>query len=437
MNTTKTPRQTSGSSPHDFAAHDLAAHGRRPARGRTGNPLRAPGRGIRAGLRLIIAAAVAGQVAIAAPAASAAAQPADHTGVQRVLDRAVADGGVPGILATIQDGRDTWVGTAGVADTTTGRQRRAHDRFRIGSTTKTFTATVMLQLAAEGRLTLDDSVEKWLPGVVRGPGHEPELITIRQLLDHTSGIYDYVNDEGMTDKGVGLPFLKHRFDSYRPEEIVRIGVSHPPTFAPGGGWAYSNTAYFLAGMIIERVTGRSLATAIEQRVARPLGLTSTYLPRGDDPLIRGPHGRHYSKLMLTDPDAGIHDVTELNPSWGWAAGGMISTTGDLDRFFGALLGGRILPPAQQREMLTMVPTKNWIPFTTYGLGVASQKLSCGVTVWGMGGAVNGSWTYTFGTRNGTRMVSVNVNGDWNSPITTFTDVLQAEFCPSSGPVPLA
>ncbi|MFH8890249.1 serine hydrolase domain-containing protein [Streptomyces sp. NPDC017949] len=429
MNTTTTPRRT--------ALSVSGPHNDHPARGRTGNTMRKPGRGIRAGLRLIVAAAVASQIAVAAPTAAAATTPRDPAGVQRVLDRAVADGGVPGILARIQGGRDTWVGTAGVADTSTGRQRRDQDRFRIGSTTKTFTATVMLQLAAERRLTLDDSVEKWLPGVVRGPGYQPERITIRQLLDHTSGIYDYVNDDVMRARGADTPFLKHRFDSYRPEEIVGIGVSHPPTFAPGSGWAYSNTGYFLAGMIIERVTGRPLATAIEQRVTRPLGLASTYLPRGDDPLIHGPHGRHYSKLMLTDPHAGIHDVTELNPSWGWAAGGMISTTGDLDRFFGALLGGRVLPPAQQREMLTMVPTRNWIPDTAYGLGIASQRLSCGVTVWGMGGAINGSWTYTFGTRNGTRMVSVNVNGDWNSPITTFTDVLLAEFCPSPSPEPAA
>ncbi|MFF4293900.1 serine hydrolase domain-containing protein [Streptomyces vinaceus] len=401
---------------------------------RAGGPLRT--RTVRAGLRLLIASAAVAELALAAPTASAAsAAPVrtDHAAAQQVLDRAVTGGGVPGILAEIQDGRDRWVGTAGVADTATGRKRREQDRFRIGSTTKTFTATVMLQLAAEHRLGLDDSVEKWLPGVVRGPGYEPEKITVRQLLDHTSGIYDYVNDKVMSDRGTGTPFLRHRFDSYSPEEIVRIGVSNPPRFAPGTDWGYSNTPYFLAGMIIERVTGRPLADAIDRRIARPLGLTATYLPRGDEPVLRGPHGRHYSKLMLSDPGAAVYDVTELNPSWGWAAGGVVSTTGDLDRFFGALLGGRLLPPAQQQEMFTMVPTKNWIPDTAYGLGIASQRLSCGVTVWGMGGAINGSWTYTFGTRSGTRMVSVNSNGDWNYPIAAFTDLLQAEFCPGAAP----
>ncbi|WP_328622471.1 serine hydrolase domain-containing protein [Streptomyces sp. NBC_00354] len=404
-----------------------------PAAASAGKPrLTRPGR---AGLRLLIAAAAVAEIAIAAPTASAAPVRTDHSTVQQVLDRAVAEGGVPGILTEIRDGRETWFGEAGVADTSTGRQRRPQDRFRIGSTTKTFTATVMLQLAAERRLRLDDSVEKWLPGTVRGPGYEPEKITIRQLLNHTSGIFDYVNDDVMRARGAGTPFLEHRFDRYSPEEIVHIGVSHPPTFAPGTGWGYSNTPYFLAGMIIERVTGRPLADAIAQRIARPLGLTGTYLPSGDDPLIRGPHGRHYSTLMTTTPDAGIYDVTELNPSWGWAAGGVISTVGDLDRFFGALLGGRLLPPAQQQEMFTMVATEKWIPDTTYGLGVASLKLPCGATVWGMGGAINGSWTYTFGTRNGTHMVSVNSNGDWNYPISAFTDVLKAEFCPGHSPTP--
>ncbi|MFF0551840.1 serine hydrolase domain-containing protein [Streptomyces sp. NPDC004311] len=375
------------------------------------------------------AAAALTALALAAPTASASADDAaaarpGHAAAQRIMDRAVADGGLPGITAELRDARDPrahWTGTAGVADTATGRERRPQDRFRIGSTTKTFTATLLLQLAAEHRLTLDDPVTTWIPEVPAG-------VTVRRLLNHTSGIPDYVTDPVIVSRSVGLPFLEHRFDGYRPEELVRIALSHPPLFAPGTSWSYSNTNYILAGMIIERVTGKPLADAVAERISRPLGLTATYLPRADDPRIRSPHGRHYSKLMLTTPDAGVHDVTELNPSWGWAAGGIVSTTGDLDRFFGALLGGRLLPPAQQEAMLTMLTTRNWIPDTAYGLGVSSIRLACGTTVWGMGGAINGSWTYTYGTRDGRRMLSVNVNGDWNDPIATFTDLLQAEFC---------
>ncbi|MEU8774301.1 serine hydrolase domain-containing protein [Streptomyces sp. NPDC048606] len=367
---------------------------------------------------------------IAAPAPASAA---DRAAARLVLDRAVAGGGVPGILTEIADEGGTWVATAGVADTTTGRERLPHDRFRIGSTTKTFTATVVLQLVAEGRLDLDDPVEALLPDLVRGADRDARGITVRQLLNHTSGLFDYVHDPVIVGRSMGEPFLRHRFDVYRPEELVGLALAHPPHFAPGERFGYSNTNYFLAGMIIERVTGAPLADAFAERIARPLGLTATYLPRAGESVIEGPHGRHYSKLMLPEPDATVHDVTELDPSWGWAAGGAVSTTGDLLRFFTALLAGRLLPPAQQAQMFTTVTTEQWIPDTAYGLGVASVSLPGGVTVWGMGGAINGSWTYTFGSRDGARMVSVNANGDWNFPIAAFTELLQAEFAPEPAP----
>ena len=370
-----------------------------------------------------------GSNAVGAPGASPVATAPSHAEVQRVLHRAVTEGGQVGILAEVRNRHGRWVGSAGVADTRTGRKRLLQDRFRVGSITKTFTATVILQLAAEHKLSLDDTVEKWLPGLVRGNGHDGSRITIRHLLNMTSGIFNYAMDEKALSWIVGPAFLGHRFDRYRPEQLVRIAMSHPPTFEPGTSWGYSNTNACLAGMIIERVTGRTLADEITHRITRPLDLAGTYLPGDKETSIRGPHGRHYSKLNLPDANAKIYDVTELNPSGGWAAGGMISTVEDLNRFFSALLRGRLLPAAQQREMFTMVPTQAWIPSTTYGLGISSVKLSCGVTVWGMGGAINGSWSYTYGTRDGRRMVATSVNGDWNNPIAVFTEVLQAEFCP--------
>jgi D-alanyl-D-alanine carboxypeptidase len=390
---------------------------------------------VRASLGVLVAGlAVTGS---AVPAAAGSDDHTDgHTRVQRVLDRAVSEGGLPGALAEIRDEHGRWFGTAGVADLATGRPRLPQDRFRIGSTTKTFVATVMLQLVAEHKLSLDDTVETRLPGVVHGNGNDGAKITIRQLLGQRSGIFNYVLDPVLLKDFIGLPFLEHRFDSVRPEQLVGVAMSHPPAFAPGTDWGYSNTNYILAGMIIERVTGRTLAGEISRRIARPLGLTGTYLPVGDDPAIHGPHSRHYSTLLLPGPDAKIYDVTELNSSSAWAAGGMISTTGDLGTFFSALVRGRLLSPAQQQEMFTMGPTHGWIDNSTYGLGTSSVTLSCGVTVWGMGGAINGSWTYTYGTRDGKHMLSTNVNGDWAngqwtppSPIGVFTDVLNAEFCP--------
>jgi CubicO group peptidase (beta-lactamase class C family) len=287
-----------------------------------------------------------------------------HDAVQHVLDQAVA-GGLPGISAEISEqvsgsaaARRTWFGTAGVADITSGRGRRPPDRFRIGSTTKTFVATVVLQL-------------------------------------------------------------------------VGIAMAHPAPFAPGTSWGYSNTNYIVLGLVVERITGRPLAQEIARRIAGPLGLTGTYLPAGT--AIRGPHGEEYSKLYLPDPTP-IYDVTELSPSWSWAAGGLVSNVGDLTRFFGALLAGRLLPPAEQRAMFTTRPTIGWIPNTTYGLGMSSITLSCGRVVWGMGGAISGSFSYSYGTRDGRTVLAINVNGDWNNPIGTFTQALEAQFCPTTGGV---
>ncbi|MET9338876.1 serine hydrolase domain-containing protein [Nonomuraea sp. NPDC003804] len=372
---------------------------------------------------------IAGGV-LTAPA-TAASPASDHAGVQRALDNAVAHGGAPGIVAEVRDRRGRWFGSAGVADTRTGRKRQPHERFRIGSTTKAFTATVVLRLVAEGRLSLDDTVEQWLPGLVAGNGYDGREITVRQLLNHTSGIFNYGNDEKFFAKGVGAAWFEHRYDTYTPEQLVEIGLATPPRFKPGTSFLYSNTNYFLAAMIVERATGRTFAQELTRTVIRPLRLTGTSLP-GTDPKIRGPHPTHYSTLFSSDPKPEIHDATEMNQSFAWAAGGIISTTGDLQRFFGELLGGRLLPAAQQQEMFTTVETKGpvpWIPGTRYGLGVFSQRLPCGVTVWGNAGATYGSWTYAMGTRTGNHLLTSQVNGDW-SGLSVFTDTLSAEFCPA-------
>lgn len=392
---------------------------------------------------LVAAAAVAGS-AMAAPTASASAADApDHAAVQKVLDQAVAEGRFPGMVAEVRDPRGRWYGSAGVADTRTGRKRQPHERFRIGSAAKAFTATVVLQLEAEGKLSLDDTVDKWLPGVVQGNDNDGSTITIRHLLNHTSGIFNYGNDKEEAVKFTGPAFLEHRYDKYTPEQLVKIGLRNPRYFEePGDGFTYTNTGYILAGMIVEKATGKTLAGEISRRIVRPLGLTGTYLP-GEETKIRGPHPRHYSTLFAAESDAKIYDVTEMSATTAWAAGGMVSTIGDLHRFAGALLRGGLLPPAQRREMFTMVKTgvkmpdgtwkDTWIHDTTYGLGVFSWQLSCGATVWGIGGAITGGFSFSMGTRDAKRMVTTNMNidryGQYNS-LDTIKNVLQAEFCPS-------
>ncbi len=382
--------------------------------------------------RTVLIAGVAAVVMAASPAVSAA--PAGtatrNDAVQRVLDQAVNEGGAPGMLAEVRTGSSRWFGSAGVADTTTHRKPQANDRYRIGSTTKTFTATVLLQLVGEGRLSLDDTVEKWLPGVVKGNGHDGSRISVRQLLNHTSGIFNFTEDPQVVANLVGPAFLEHRFDGFRPEQLVRTAMSHAPAFAPGTSWAYSNTNFILAGMLVEKVSGRSLATEVTRRVIVPLGLYDTYLP-GQSTSIYGPHGKAYSKLLVPDPAAPVYDVSELNPSWAGSAGDMISTAGDINRFYSALLGGRLLRPAQQKEMFTAVPTVNWIPNTGYGLGMIAQTLPCGVRVWGHGGTIHGSLSWSMGLRDGSKVASTNINGDWVDQGGISTDLMEAVFCPGT------
>ncbi|MEU8324337.1 serine hydrolase domain-containing protein [Nonomuraea sp. NPDC048881] len=376
-------------------------------------------------------AAVLTAATLAATALPAAASPAPgHAGVQQVLDRTVAAKLAPGMVADVRDGRRSWFGSAGVSDTGTGRERRQNERFRIGSTSKAFTATVVLKLAAEGKLSLDDTLDRHLPGLFDGSAYEPGKITIRQLLNQTSGIFAYTDDEKFVGTGGGEEWFKHRFDTYTPEQLVRIALAHPPTGEPGRRFKYSNTNYILAAMIVEKATGRTFEQELDRTVIRPLRLNGTSLP-GADPGIRGPHPVHYSILFSRDPQPTVYDATRMSQSFAWAAGGLISTTTDLNRFFAALFGGRVLPGAQLREMLTTVSTEGagWIPDTRYGLGVFEQKLPCGASVWGNGGATYGSWNYSMGTRDGKHRLTTQVNGDW-APLSVFNDALAAEFCPS-------
>ncbi|WP_058041511.1 serine hydrolase domain-containing protein [Streptomyces roseifaciens] len=389
-----------------------------------------------------LAAAAMAAAALTAPAAAEAAgtTAADgretaaghdrHAATRSAMEAQVA-AGIPGVLGQARDDHGTWRGSAGIADRTTQRPRLAQDRFRIASVSKVFTSVVLLQLEAEGRIGLDDPVERWLPRVVRGNGHDGREITVRQLLNHTSGIYNYTEDPAF-QKLLGPDFLEHRFDDHTPDELVKTAMAHAPYFRPGGGWHYSNTNYVLAGMVVEKVTGRSYATEIKRRIIRPLGLTATTLP-GTAPELPGPHGRAYSTLQAEPaPGAKIYDVTELNPSWGGAAGEIISTTGDLNRFYGALIGGKLLPKAQQRELLTAVPVGDQAPGARYGLGVLTAPLSCGVTVWMHTGGVHGSGTIASATADGRHTAAFNFNGDWTGDLGAL---VEAEYCgkaPSGG-----
>lgn len=321
-------------------------------------------------------------VALAQPAASAAGPGA----VQRGLNTLVRSDGLPAALASVQDreGR-TRTYTAGVGDLATGAKVPRDGQVRIGSNTKTFTAVVVLQLVAEGRIGLDAHVDDYLPGLVRGEGIDGSRITVRQLLQHTSGLPNYV--EYLEDA---------RY--YAPGELVGIALRHKADFDPGEGWKYSNTNYVLAGLIVEEVTGRPFAEELERRVIKPAGLRHTYFPAAGDKGIRGPHPKGYDRESAGAP---LRDVTEMDPSWGWAAGQMVSTGSDLNRFLTALLTpGVLLPEAQLDQMRTTVPAGYFGPGARYGLGLVSTPLSCGGVAWGHGGSIPGYETRGGATDDG-------------------------------------
>ncbi|MFJ3761006.1 serine hydrolase domain-containing protein [Streptomyces sp. NPDC090080] len=369
---------------------------------------------------LVAATAVALSAALLAPAAAAPA--AGHRATREAVRTAVA-AGVPGVTATARDPHGTWSTTAGVGDTRTGAPRSAFDHYRVGSITKTFVATVLLQLEAEGRLSLDDTVDRWLPGVVRGHGNDGRRVTVRQLLDHTSGIYNYTSDDGFVRTYfLKDGFLRHRYDTLTPADLVALAMRHAPDFAPGTDWSYSNTNYVLAGMVINAVTGHSYAEEITRRVIEPLRLTGTVVP-GTRTTLPSPSSRAYSKLAETATGP-AYDVTALNPSLASSAGEIISTSADLTRFYQALLRGRLLPAHQLKEMKTTVPVPG-DPHSAYGLGLIDRTLSCGVHVWGHDGGIHGSSSTAATTADGRHALAVNFNGDWTGDPGT---VLDAEFC---------
>ncbi|MFE1247624.1 serine hydrolase domain-containing protein [Streptomyces sp. NPDC058735] len=310
-----------------------------------------------------------------------------------VLALLVTRGGAPSAALLAREGSTVRYAHAGPGIART-------DHFRAGSITKTFVATVVLQLAAERRLSLSDTVEQHLPGLVRGAGNDGRALTLRSLLTHTSGLYDFTADTR------GTAPLTAR-------QAVRIALTHPP--AERGRFSYSNTNYVLLGLVVEQVTGRSYATEAERRILTPLRLTGTSFP-GSRSALPSPHGRAYT--------ADGTDVTALDPRVAGAAGEIVTTLADLDRFYAALLGGRLLPPRWLREMLDTRAAHG-----AYGMGVFPQRLPCGTTVWGHNGHISGSYVRTAATLDGRRVLTLRVNTDAIADPGLEPAVLAAEFCP--------
>jgi D-alanyl-D-alanine carboxypeptidase len=363
-------------------------------------------------LRSLVTATTALAV-IAVPAAAAAApRQAANIGLQTRLDEVTAAGAV-GALAEVRGEHGVWRGTSGLAELGTTRPVPVHGRFRAGSITKTFLATVVLQLADEGRLRLDDTVEAWLPGEIP----DGDRITVRQLLNHTSGLYDIV-------RTLPLPpnpeLLDNRWRTWTPGELVARAVANPPTFEPpGSAFAYSNTNYTLLGQIVEKATGRSYGTEIERRVIRPLRLRDTSVS-GTSTRIPGPHPHGYVPIEQ-DGELTLVDYTEMNPSVFGAGGEMISTAKDLNRFFTALLGGRLLPA----HLLDQMRTPGIEGGRAYGLGLAWRDTSCGVRVYGNDGDALAYQAWSYSTPDRRRQVTValtpGLSRDLDKAVDAFLD----------------
>ncbi|MEU6279939.1 serine hydrolase domain-containing protein [Streptomyces sp. NPDC047028] len=342
----------------------------------------------------------------AADTATAAASTTDSAAaiLQSGAQQGVTDG-YPGVIGLVRQGDTAAYAHAGVGDLSTRVAADPKAQFRIGSNTKAFTSTVLLQLEAEHRLSLDDSVERWLPGAVDANGYDGSKITIRELLNHTSGLPDYAQD---TSFSLNYALNTQPDRAWPPQSLVDIGLAqHKPTGAPGEKWAYSNTNYVLAGMVIKAVTGNDAATEIQRRVIEPLGLHDTTFPT-TDPALHGNylHGYEYPVVSIGIRDVSTSDVQAFGP-----AGAIVSTLDDLATFSRALLTGRLLPPAQEAELKTTVPA-NADGSAAYGLGIAHLKLPCGRWAWGHNGAVLGYYSDWYSSEDGSQQV-VRVNNEFH------------------------
>jgi D-alanyl-D-alanine carboxypeptidase len=364
-------------------------------------------------LRLAAGAAIASVLAAGATASASAAPR------QRDVD-SVVKAGAPGAVLLVRDGNETTRLTAGVANLTTKRSIAAGDHYRIASLTKTYVATVVLQLAAEHKLKLDDPVERWRPGLLR----EGDKITIRMLLNHTSGLYDHEKDPEVL-----APYLSGDLGYYwAPLRLVTLADSRPAHYAPGDTEVatYSSTNYSVLGLVVKAVTGRSIGAELEQRIFRPLHLSHTSYPTRETNLPR-PYAHGY--FMLSEPT--LTDLSGLSPSLSGAAGAIVSTVDDVATFYRALMSGRLLGPAQLKTMRTTMADLDGDLPQRMGYGLIRFTTACGIA-WGHSGSFPGYWTHAWSSADGKRQVvlMVNIDPTASNPATqaAFYRTLNDAYC---------
>ncbi|MGC3002547.1 serine hydrolase domain-containing protein [Streptomyces sp. G35A] len=340
----------------------------------------------------------------------------DCAALEEAIDH-VHRAGMPGLFAEVRDGDQVWRGAAGVADVVTGRPVTAGMRHRVGSITKTFTAAAVLQQVESGRIGLDTPIGRYLPDLV--PGESGDAITVRMLINHTSGLAEYLPYAYPSLKA--YPVLAdtgpqslddHRFTRFDPLELIEMGVTAPAVGAPGGTpGVYSNTNYLLLVQLLERMTGTTAERYITRNVIERAGLRDTGLPTG--PRVDGPHSRLYEAWFgMIDPprDYSVYDMSWVGPS-----ASLISTVADLNRFYGMLLAGEIVGPSSLAQMRRTVPVVSQEGRTIdYGLGLHPMEGPGQGTFWGHGGTVWGGGALAMTRADGKRQMAVAVNLQrWN------------------------
>lgn len=346
---------------------------------------------------LVVAALIG--AATASPAVAAGRPTGDDAPLRAEIQHLVDADGIPGMTAvTSRYGRPVRI-AAGLADIPSGRAMRPDDQFRVASVTKTFVATVVLELVAEHKLALDQPIAGLLPE----PIPNADQITVRQLLDHTSGLFDYSYSAGF-DPGA----------TYTPAQLIALGVANPPYFAPGGGFSYSSTNYIVLGEIVHQVTGRPIQDEVRQRLIDRLHLRSTTFPTVTTVAPRLARGYEFAAPLppRSGPALDVTDKTSAGAAG--AAAGMVSTAGDVDRFLGALLGGRLLPRHLLTEMEQPTPGSDAFfaaagaPGFSYGLGLMSASTPCG-RLYGSLGQIEGY--FSIAMQVGDRRITLLMNTD--------------------------
>jgi D-alanyl-D-alanine carboxypeptidase len=347
--------------------------------------------------RKVIPIVLAGTLFAGAAISSASANPATAkraATLQSRLDQLVA-AGVPGVIVLVRNGTQTTTLVAGVSDVTTNDPMQTDMRLRVASLAKSYVAAIVLQLVSEGKIALDDSVGRWLPGVVPNGKN----ITIEQLLGHRSGIFDYGSDPRLFE-----PYFAGDFGFvWKPLELVALATSHDPLFAPGGGPSYSSTDYVLLGLIIEKVTGDRLGEEMKARIFDPLHLQATTFATSQK--IEEPYAHGYLRRGAKH----LIDVTRISPSHVWAGGNIVATAQDVATFYDALFSGQLVPA----DLLQKMKDATFNP-SNIGLGIFQNTFSCGL-FYGHDGTIAGYFSFAYQSEDGSRTIVMLANSN------TFTD----------------